>query len=325
MSTIASSIIDEVQQLLNWKDLNLRDRALVALSRAVARWAAVRPWDALRTYEDFTSDGTKFLALPERVRVPIHFSDVDNSSRIRPGGQWHRTHPIYWNNEQATGRPYEWRLIETQPVISQPQTDTALRVEASVSEAMSIYITGLVRDTAASGTALELYPVREVYSVTGTGYSLTTNLFVEVFDIEKSVEDAVADVKIYTDVDAKLVARIFADERSPEYRLVEFLAKPNAGQAIRCEYFRKPRKIVSELDTIPSVVNREFLVWRVAGDMHWIRNEHEQAALAWRKADGLMAEHQISEETHGERSDPIMPDYRYKMMEGEDLYDGGGW
>lgn len=314
-----------MQELLNWKDHNLRGRALNAISRAVERWASVRPWDALRTYEDFFSDGSKFLALPERVRIPVHFSDVDNSSRIAPGGQWHRTHPIYWNNDQATGRPYEWRLLETQPVIAQPVTDTALRVEASISETMTIYITGLARDTAASGSPLELYPVREAYTVAGTGYSLTATTFVEIHDIEKSVEDATADVKLYTDVDAKLVARIFSDERSPQYRLVEFLAKPNAGQRVRCEYFRKPRKVVSESDTIPGSVVREFVVWRVVGDLHWIRNEHEQAALAWRKADGIMGEHQVSEETHGERKDQIMPDYRYLLMEGEDLYDGGGW
>lgn len=318
----AGQIIDEALELTNRKDPTMRGRALHALDRALQHYAERRPWDGLKRWEDFTADGTRYLTLPARIRKILSVSDVTNKMDIEAGSHWNRTAQVPWAAGQAAATAYEWRDLGVVPVIAEPD-GAQLRIEASVSEPQSLVIRGMVRDSSASGSPLELYPLVETYTVGGTSYSITDASFVTVDSIEKSITDGSADITIWNHSTAKILARIPAGERSPAYQRIEFLYQPTAGNQVRVEYFARPARLVSETGAVPADVDHDYLVWRVAGDMEFLANEGQSAQVAWAKADGMMQEKRVAEQTQGEKSIQIQPDASYFRMEGADL--DGTW
>lgn len=316
-----SQIIDEALQLTRREsDSNMRPRLVSALDRAIRHWALRRPWNALKRWENFTADGTRYLVLPRRVRQVLSVSDVDNKIPVRGGTDWHLNAGITWLNGNTDSTPWEFRQLGHVPVISNPETISALTIEASVSEAMSIVVAGLALDTTASGTALELYDATETYVVTGTGSSDTQTLWHSINSIEKSVLDGSARVTIYNASTGQAIAKINPDERGPEYVRLEWLHLPPAGRSLRIEYYTEPERVVNENSTLPTAINREYLTWRLVGDVHWMDNEPEQAAVAYRKADGLMQEDFVAETTQGDHLKRISPRTSvYRRLEGPDL------
>jgi hypothetical protein len=311
VSTEISRIVDEALQLTNRVDTKHRTRALNAVSRGVEYWAERLPWPGLKRYEAFASDGTRYMTFPERVRKVISVGDITDRVPVQPGDHWNREHASLWLQDLRAD-PLEWRDLGIVPLASDPVTDTQLSIEASVSEPLTVYITGLARDTAASGTALELYEVRESFAITGTGATDTSNTFVRVTGLEKNTNDGTAEVVVKSSVDSKTLARIGAQDGSPQYRRIEFITLPGAGRQYRVEYYSKPAEVVNESSPLPPSIDRDYLVWRVVGDLHWIAEQPDAARAAWQKADGLLLAHQNAEKTHGEDyAGQLTPYWRY--------------
>jgi hypothetical protein len=311
VATEISRIIDEALQLTNRVDSQHRTRARVALGRGVEYWAERLPWPGLKRYEAFASNGTRFMAFPERVRKVISVSDITDKLPVKPGDHWNREHSTLWLQDLQAD-PLEWRDLGLVATISDPVTDSTLTIEATVSEALTVYVTGLARDTNASGTALELYEARESFAITGTGATDTTTAFVRVTSLEKSVEAGLADVTVKSSVDSKPLARLAANDSAAEYRRIEYLTVPNAGRQYRLEYYTKPSPIVNETSPLPPSIDRDYLVWRIVGDLHWTAEQPDAARAAWQKADGLLMAHQNAERTHGEDyAGQITPEWRY--------------
>jgi len=322
MSTLVSQIIDEVLGITGRKsDTAMRTRLVPAVDRAVDHWASRRPWNGLKRYEDFTANGTRFMVFPRRVQKPLSVTDLDNKQAVRGGTDWNLSATNTWSRSVTNDTPWEFRELGVVPVISEPSTYAPLEIEASVSEALTIFITGYGLDTLASGTALEFPLVTESFLITGTGATTTAQSYTRVESIEKSSLDGDADVIVRDSESSAPLSRIPADARSAAYARIEFLYIPPAGRRLRVEYYTHPDRVVNEQSALPSAVQRDYLIWRVVGDVHWIDNEPQQAQLAWQKADGLMQEEALAQEGRGDRLKLVSPRQIYFRLEGEDLYE----
>jgi hypothetical protein len=202
------------------------------------------------------------------------------------------------------------------PVISQPETPAQLTISASASEPISVRLSGLARDSSASGTALELYPIFETYVVAGTGASVTSNTFSEIHTIEKTADST---AELTFSVAGKTIARIAPEQRIPEYRRIEWLYLPPAGRVLRVEYFKRPERIASESSHLPVESDFDYLLWRVVGDMHWLANESEPARIAWQKADGIMQEKILADTAADGQFHQIRPNLTGYGHYGQDL------
>jgi hypothetical protein len=210
-------------------------------------------------------------------------------------------------------------------VISQPQTDTYIALTSTVSELQTVFLTRLIRDTGASGTALEFYEASEQIVLIDETTQTTSNQFYKLTRIERSIEDAESSVKIYDPTGSKTLSRIAADESSPVFRQIEFLVPPAAGTAFRVEYWLKPDFLDDEQAAIFPGFDLDFIKWRAVGDLHWFKSEAQAAQLAWRKADGILDAHLNSELGQGSKSKTLQPDWRYRAMEGKRRRYRGGW
>lgn len=315
MSTTVSRVIDEALQMVSRVDSDYRTRALYAVSRAVLFWADRVPWGSLKTYETFIANGTRYLALPRRVRRIVEVGDITNKMKVRDGAHWGHKYPDNYFVDVADSTPWEWRDGGMVATIAEPSTDTQLVFQSTASEALSLYISGWARDTSASGTPMELYEVSESVDLGGTGVTETTNSFVRVRAIEKSTLDSTADVLVRSSTDSAPLARLTSEDRASAYQRIEFLKVPTAGTRFRIEYYRRPERIVSENTPVEPSIDRDFLLWRVAGDLHWIGHEQEAALAAWRKSESLVQQRILAEKAQGEGNLQVQPEIGYYGLE----------
>lgn len=260
--------------------------------------------------------------LPKRVARVIWLGDVDNSRKIEAGQHWEDRAPGTYFQETA-GSFLEWRPLGTVPVITQPQTDIQIDMRSTQSEAIRVFVRGLVRDTTSSGTTGELNMLEENIVLNGSDFTQTSNEFVQLWTIEKDF-NTTAEVLIRDTMatNPQIISRIYPWESRPEYQRVECILVPTLGTQVRVRYFARPPRIIRLLQTIEEEVDQDYLVWRVAGDLHWHQNERDAAQIAWGKAEEVLQNRINQERMHGDADYRAMPTSMFlDYNDGDKLWD----
>lgn len=306
MSQSTGEIIDQALQLANRVDPQHRNRARRAVDRALLFYSDKLPWPSLEREETFTSNGTRFMTFPRRVRTIISIGDKTRQYHVEPGGHFGRQFPAQHYGESGQGM-WQWSDLGLVPTIINPATDTTLKLSSSQSEALLVTVHGFLRDSTSSGTALELYEDKEVITLGGSEET-TTKTFVRIKSIEKDGLDTESYVTIKaTTPDDQPIARIGKDERSPQYRRVQFLGTPNAGDQAVVKYFERPTRVVSEDVNLDPAIHPDIIVWRVVGDLHWMGEDPAAAQIAWAQAEKLMDEHMRAQTAQGSSCEQAIP------------------
>ncbi|MEE8522193.1 MAG: hypothetical protein V3S83_12605, partial [Gemmatimonadota bacterium] len=217
--------------------------------------------------------------------------------------------------QRTAGQALEWRDMGWLPVIKQPVTDTTLNIESSVSETMDVFVRGLVRDTTASGTALEFHEVQETVTLGGAALP-TANTYTEIIALQKP-KKSLAEVIVTNNQTALKIARIPLWRTRAQYKRVQLHFIPVAGTVFEVIYFRKPDRIVSEDDPLDPAINEEAIMWRAAGNMHWMDNEDQAAERGWRQAASILKKIRVMEESFGEEDHSVQPWTGYLELEND--------
>jgi hypothetical protein len=310
-------LIDRVQELTDRVDPKYRGRVLAAISRAVEYWAARLPWASLRREETFIANGTQYLTFPERVRSVITITDKNTGREVNPGTNWSRRAGSIHAAKSSAGGYYEWRDVGYEPVIQQPTSPGKLQVRCDVSEAIEVRFEGLLHDSNASGTSMEYRPTSEVVTMGGTSATNTVSTYAEVVSLEKE-PNTTGYIQVL-DAEDKIIAHIRPTEERAQYRRIQFLGVPTAGTPFLVEYYRRPPQLTSEDQAIDPSVDTEFLIWRAAGDMHWIAKAQQAANQAWGKSDEYLGARISEMQNHGARPQQTEPSFTYLGFENEDF------
>jgi hypothetical protein len=311
MGSLVKDLIDRAQKLANRVDPGYRDRALEALDEACQWYASQVPWDSLKKTEDFTASG-EFLILPDRVGKVVRLFDRTNQRPIEAGEFLERRMPSAYA-ARTTGQPCIWRDFGISPIAKDLSAASVLQFSTTASEGIDIQIRGLVQDTAASGTALEFYEVRETLTMAGVTQA-SANTYSKIVSIQKDHSTA-EDVIVGTVADGQL-ARIPSWESRPRYPKLQ-LQPASSGTQVEVGFFRRPDRLTSEDDPLDPAINEEAVVWRTAGNLHWMDNEGQSAQGAWSKANEALAIKRNQEQTFGEKDHHIQPWVGYMSLESE--------
>lgn len=297
-NSLVKDLVNRVQRLADRVDTSYRSRTLDAIDEAVQWYSSRVPHDsAINPGEVFVADGTEFLTLPDRVARVLTVSDLTNLQRVRPGSQWESRRPTSYL-QRTGGTAQEWRPVGISPVISQPATDETLTFSTLTSESIAVQVRGLVFDSAASGTALALREVQESVQMAGVT-NFSANYYRKVISIQK---DKGTTNGLSVAYGSSLRAYVAPWDTRPMYQQIQLMFVPIAGTQLEISYQKRPDRITSEDDSLPGFVNEEAVMWRAAGNMHWMDNEGQAAQIAWTKADQELDRVRNEEQTHGEKS-----------------------
>jgi hypothetical protein len=317
MASRVSQIITEAQQLANRVDASYNPRLLSAVNRAQIHWAERLPWPGLERIETFFANGRRDVVLPDRVNIIITVGDAANNSWVEPGENFEaRWDPLFFAG--TAGRPCEWRPSGVTPVITQPQTESPLRLLSSQSEALSVLVRGLVRDSAASGTALEFHQEEEVVSLGSSTTEVTSTSFVEILAVEKP-HNTVSSLSVFDNVTGAIIGRISPWETVSRYKKLSTPLIVPAGHPLQVRFYAYPPNLTSIDQTVEASVPDDFLVWRTAGDLYMIENMPDAAQLAWAKAEEVLTNSINARRSFGQRDATAMPDSNYLDWSDYDL------
>lgn len=284
MSSQLSQIFSDAKKLASNNDQGLDDFLLGAATRAQRYWAERLPWPDLERRERFAAPGDRQIVFPARAYALLTLVDVTNNFEIERGGHFEDNQDFV---NKTGGHAFHWRPYGITPVAPQPQTDTALTIQAGASESMQVFVQGLVRDTSQSGTALELYEAQETVTLSDENSVDTANNYVEVFAVEKPYNTE-NNVTVTNKQDGKVIARIPHWDTQIRYPRIETDLAIPAGTTLEALFLAHPQDITGTGQPLHPSVDEDFMVWRLCGDLHWIKNNQQAARLAWGKADEVV-------------------------------------
>lgn len=310
---LVRNVLDGALRLSGGADPGKRKRAQEALDRATRSWAQRSPWPALRRWETFIHQGGRTLCLPERVWVVQSVIDEASQRKVEPVEHWDALNPELLVAGTA-GTPVQYRKLGILPVCGQPSTDTQIELHTTGSEAYTVRIHGLRRDSTESGSPFELYEDRETFTMGGTTATVSANTWAKLIGLEKD-EGTEYSFKAVDPVAGKVLARIPSWSSRAAYQAIEFMPVPDAGARILVEYLVAPEKITSEETVLDSGISREYLEWQVAGDVLWANGRRDDSQTAWAKAEQILTDEARRHTTLGEGDFRAIPMNTYLGLE----------
>jgi hypothetical protein len=270
-------------------------------------WAERLPWPGLERRETFHANGQRDIVLPDRVNIVITVGD--GNDWVPPGENFEsRWGPTFFSG--SSGRACEWRPSGLSPVIAQPATDSPLRLLSSQSESMTVLVRGLVRDSTASGTALEFHTQEETVDLGSSTTEVTSTSFVEILAIEKP-HSTTAELRVFDNVNGNVIARIKPWDTTAQFKKISTPLVVPAGTALPIRYYAYPQMLTSIDQSVETAIPNDFLVWRAAGDLHFIENMPDAAQLSWAKAEEVLTNAINARRSFGQRDATAVPDGDY--------------
>ncbi len=301
------TLVTRAQRLAGRVDSGFDSRTIQFLNEAVDHWARAKPWTSMRQTGEFVANGTRELAFPQHVFHVRWIADKTNKRSLDPKDNWDLHDPTKYLGD-TNGPASWWREIGIAPITVQPSTPAQIVVRTDQSDTFNVHVAGLVRDTAASGTANYEYFTEEQLNVVGSGPATTTNFFIRVMTVGKT-DVTPTDLKVFNGSD--LIGRIAANKYRSEYRTVEFLTIPPAGTLLRVGYLEAPNPLTASYQQPHPSINPEYLVWYAAGLIHKAQNEADLGNVCIQRAEAILQDRSYKEEAHGDRDYGAIPDYDY--------------
>jgi hypothetical protein len=299
-----AEIVQLVQDLTGWNDATFAPIIRRALNESIRTWARRRPWASLTREIDLVANGTRYLTLPDFIERPVYFFDKTNKAPILPGARWDQDFPGSFG-EGTVGRPFDWKDAGYVATIGNPAGYVTAQ-SADVSDTGYVYLTGLVQDTTASGTALEWIKTQESITLNGQTPVTASNLFTEVYSFSTDSEDG--DVTLLDEGNSSLpISRIPQYETAARFPRVQFLRIPQAGLVLEVAYLQTPPDLENDAQSPHPSIDEDFLKWHTAGIV--LNNIGErQAGFAYiAKGEEVLAKADFREKNFGDRPIQMTP------------------
>lgn len=311
---IAADLITKSQQLAGRVDQQFNSRTLQFLTEAIDNWALRFPWPSLRTTISLTADGSRDLLLPDYVGGIEWVSDMANKRNLTYQDGWESQQTSDFLSD-ATGSMYVWREGSVDAVYEQPSALSQIGVRCTASDTFTVHLTGIVQDTAASGTAGYEFFGEEILTISGSGPNLSTNSYVKILSLGKS---AISNGDVLVTAGATQLGRIQANRYAPSYRRIELLRIPPAGTQLRVGALLLPQPLTSTNQAPHHTIDRQYLIWYAAGLILKAQNEPAKGDAMVARAEEILAAKAYKERAHGAKDWICRPDDEY--WQSEDRY-----
>jgi hypothetical protein len=279
------NLITEAQRLSGRVDTQFRARTRRWINEAQEEWSLEVPWPTLIREESFRTDGTAQLILPPRVKVMLWAGDAANQRPIDMMKHWDREFPGPFFGK-TTGAACVLRPMGVVAASKQPAAVGPITVKTTASDSVTIHISGLAQDTAASGTSEQFYPVREALIIASDSEYTSVNSYVKIDSLGK--DDFTLGDFVFRDSSSNVVARLNKDEYRTGYRRVDLLYIPPIGTEIVVQYLTGPETLVDDTQVPHPAIDPEYLIWYAAGMTHEAMSEAQQSQIKLARAKEIL-------------------------------------
>lgn len=301
------NLITEAQRLAGRVDSDFNTRTRRWINEGIEQWSITVPWPTLIKRETFIANGNRTLVLPQRVRAIQWVGDPTNKRHLRPSDFFEREFSTSFFSSDRSA-PFFFHERGFTPVTAQPSVGSILTFNTESSDVFTVYIDGLALDTRASGTANEKFYTFEQISITDSSTYSSANRYVEIFTLGKD-DFTPADLVAFNG--SEILARVEANRYRSEYRQIEFVHIPTAGDRIDIEYVTNPEPLIYNYQIPHPSIDVEYLIHYAAAKIHAAMNQGALAEQMSSEAQVILNRRIYNERLNKENDLRALPDIAY--------------
>lgn len=309
---VVGELITRAQQLAGRVDSKLDDRTLEFIKEAQDHWCTKRPWSSLRRTFDLTCDGSRFLYMPADIQDVRWIVDKSNGRALLPRQHFEQEYTEQYV-EGSTGAAHWWRLESWQPVFHQPALPGYFSVRSEASEGGSVFLSGYVQDTEASGTAGEFQRFDEVLAFIETTSATSAYQYTDICCFERLVHGSYR--AWLFDPTGRKIATINPGRTRSRYARIELHPAPQNGTVLRCNGQSVPQRPHDQNSAVHSGVNPNFIAWYAASLIHKAMGEGDMARQCMGQAEAILNNEADREANSGGEDFSAIPDPIYWSQE----------
>ena len=302
-------LIEKCQFRTGFSDSAYRPRWLAFINQAVREFARRQPWQGLEDTFTAKTDGTQYLVMPHYVDTVVSLLNITDSLPVERGGDWETRSPAIYAQGTA-GRPFEYDNAGDVPVTTDPTGYLWFR-STSVSDTQTVFVTGLVANSGASG-AVERTIKNVSVAATGTSPVTLSSLFAKILSISKST-DTNGDFYFF-DAGASNahISFMAAGETEAAFRRLKLLFKPDAQRSLQIRFRYRIPKLNDNSQSPPPAVKSDYIVEQ-AIVYHWAEQEQfSKSQAAAQSAQRVLESESNKDNNFAEpfnRITPALPGY----------------
>jgi len=301
-----AKLVEELERRSGYNDVNFRPYWKTYINQALREFARAQPWDGLEDLFTSVADGTENLVLPYFVDTIVSiFNKTDNMPVISLGHQAANNPQIYGQHSGGGAREY-CKLGET-PTIRDP-IGYVTAASSHQSDVDWLYVTGLIHNSAASGTALSMEFHTSRVMATGLTPVTLDGLFSKILSISKTT-DSYGD---YNFVDTLgQVSHMEKYDGEAAFRRIQLFYKPPTGTLFEVKFRYRLLPLRDDAQAPPPAVKADYLIASALGQYYQHHDQFQKAMVMSGTAKAIIEAESNREENFNEsesRMCPYVPD-----------------
>lgn len=301
-----ASLVEECERRSGFNDPLFRYYWRTYLNAGIRDFARKQPWPGLEDLLTLYSDGSENLVLPHFVGDVVHLFNVSDSQPVHCLGNWDRDVPADYS-QRTRGAPLNYAKLGEVPVLRDP-TNYLWFNSSHASDIDTLFVTGRIVDSAASGTALASY-VRSVSAVaTGTSPVTIGTLFSKVLSISKTTLSN-GEYRVYDLASASPppISILAAYEQDACFRRVQLFRPPASQTRFELRFRYKVPPLADDSQSPHPSVKPDYLINFALEHFYRHHEQFQKAAVMGQIAQGVLQDEANKEANFSEDYSQITP------------------
>ena len=228
------------------------------MNEGIREYARRQPWAGLEDIITLTTNGTKYLTLPHFVDTVVWLLNKTDIRPVRKTGDWDREATSIYS-QGTTGAVINYDDIGDVSTLRDP-TGYVWFQSSHASDLQTIFVTGYVNNSGASGSGLERSLKTESFVATGTAAATLANRYVNILSVSKAT-DANGDFFFYdagaSNAHISFLGRYDDDAR---FKRLQLLYVPDSQKIFELKFRYKVPKLVNDSQSPHPNVKADFLI-----------------------------------------------------------------
>ena len=293
------------------------------INESYREFARTYPWEGLEDLLSVTSDGTEFIVLPPFVDSIVHILNKSFHIPVDRSGSWDREASAIYS-QRTVGRVINYDKIGEVPTLRNPSGYVFVQ-STHTSDLGSIYITGRVNNSGASGTGLQSVISHFTTNITGTSPLTLTTQFAQILSISKAT-DTNGDLYFFdagstttTNAHISFLGRYDDEAR---FKRIQLLYKPSDQTIFEIRFRYKIPPLKADAESPHPSVKSDYIIHKALQLHYQQQQQFSKAQVKGAEATKILQDEANKEMNFDEPYSQIVP---LKHDDDPDVWGDGYW
>jgi len=302
-------LIEECQRRSGYNDVNFNYVWVTFLNSGIREFARSHPWPGLEDLLTLYTDGTDYLILPHFVDTVCALHNMTDGVPVTALDNFSRENSHQYA-QRTSGSVNQYYKLGEVAALRAPSGYIWGR-SASPSDTDTVYVTGRISNSGASGTALSETQRTASLTIAGTSPVTLGTLFTNILSISRTTE-ANGDLYFF-DAGATNAHISFLSqyETQARFRRLQLFSPPAAATRFELKFRYKLAPLRNYYEAPPPAVRPDFLISFALERFYQHQSEFQKAQVQAGKTAMILAGEANKEENFNEpdsRVYPLIPD-----------------